>query len=243
MNLIDLDDTSGFEITLPDQEEVFGDIDTLRRELQEQIDLKSKREKEKESDVIRVLIERDGLIRQLATLKALAPENNKPSIEGPVLREILDKKSENVIREKVKSNMDNQRLVDLSQPSIQVPKFDLDKGKQNISSVKIDDRKSSTIPNLSLKLSQIDIELEKTKIENETLAKELKRVEMEASNVEMKRKIDFLKLSTLNSASFIAGPSKTQAIFGTTPNVIMNVPAQNVQDTQNTRIPIIGHKS
>lgn len=33
VNLIDLDDTSGFEITLPDLEKVFGDIDTLRREL------------------------------------------------------------------------------------------------------------------------------------------------------------------------------------------------------------------
>lgn len=47
MNLIDLDDTFGSEITLPDPKEVFGDIDTLRRELQEQIDLRSKREKER----------------------------------------------------------------------------------------------------------------------------------------------------------------------------------------------------
>lgn len=72
MNLINLDDTFGSKITLPDPEEVFRDIDTLRRELQEQIDLRSKREKEKEPEVIRVVIERDGLIRQLATLKALA---------------------------------------------------------------------------------------------------------------------------------------------------------------------------
>lgn len=63
---------------------------------------------------------------------------------------------------------------------------------------------------------------------------------MEASNVEMKRKIHFLKLSKLNSASFIVGPSKTQAISSTTPNVIMNVLAQNVQDTQNTEILVIG---
>lgn len=40
------------------------------------------------------MIERDGLIRQLATLKALEKENGKPSVEGPVLREILDKKYE-----------------------------------------------------------------------------------------------------------------------------------------------------
>lgn len=43
VNLIDLDDTSRSEITLPDPEEGFGDIDILRRELQEHIGLRSKR--------------------------------------------------------------------------------------------------------------------------------------------------------------------------------------------------------
>lgn len=55
--------------------------------------------------------------------------------------------------------MNNQWLVDLSQPSIQIPKLDLDKGKHKIYGVKIDDKKSSTILDLSRKLSQIDIEL------------------------------------------------------------------------------------
>lgn len=118
VNLIDLDDTSESEITLLDPEEVFGEIDSLRREIQEQIDLKSKREKEKDYEVIRSMIERDSLIRQLATLKALSQENDKPSIEGPILREILDNKFENVRREKAKTNIDNHRLEDLSKPSI-----------------------------------------------------------------------------------------------------------------------------
>ncbi|XP_059069368.1 uncharacterized protein LOC131859520 [Cryptomeria japonica] len=205
VNLIDLDDTFGSEITIRDPKEFFGDIDTLGRELQEKIDLRSKREKEKESEVTRAMIERDGLIQILATLKALAQEKDKPSVDGPILREILDKKSKNITKEKTKSNMDNQKLVDLSQPD------------------------------LSRKLSQIYNELETTRIENETLAKELKRVEMEALNAKMKRKIDFLKLSTLNSTSFIAGPSKTKAISDvistTTPNVIVSIPTQNVYNT------------
>lgn len=96
VNLIDLDDTSGSKITLPDSEESFGDIDILKRELQEQIYLRSKREKEKEkeSEVIRVVIERGGLIRQIATLKALAQENDKPIVEGHFLMDIIDKRSE-----------------------------------------------------------------------------------------------------------------------------------------------------
>lgn len=139
--------------------------------------------------------------------------------------------------------MDNQKLADLNQPKIQVPRLDLDKGKQKVSVIKIENKKSLTILDLSLKLSQTDIQLETSRIENETLAKELKRVDMEPSNVEMKRKIDFLKLSALNSASFVASPSKTQVVSGVLPNVITSFPSQNDHNTQNTRIPLIEQKS
>lgn len=45
MNLIDLDDSSGSKITLPDPEEVFGEVDTLRKEIQKQIELRKEKEK------------------------------------------------------------------------------------------------------------------------------------------------------------------------------------------------------
>lgn len=59
----------------------------------------------------------------------------------------------------------------------------------------------------------------------------------------MKRKIDFVKLSVLNNASFVAGPSKTQAASSVVSNVTMSFPSQHDQNAQNTRIPFIGQKS
>lgn len=85
VNLIDLDDTSSFDVTLPDPKDVFGDINSLRREIQKQAEFRVKREKEREVELRNAVIERDRLMRQLATMKLMNQEEPKPSVEGPVV--------------------------------------------------------------------------------------------------------------------------------------------------------------
>lgn len=85
VNLIDLDDTSSSDVTLPNLDDVFGDINYLKQEIQEQAKLRVKREKEREAELRNVVIERDRLTRQFAIMKFLNQEEPKPSVEGPVI--------------------------------------------------------------------------------------------------------------------------------------------------------------
>lgn len=92
LNLINLDDTSSSDVTFPDPDDIFGDTNSLRWEIQAQAKLRVKREKEREETLRSVVIERDRLMRQLETMKLLNRDELEPNVECPVLQKIANKK-------------------------------------------------------------------------------------------------------------------------------------------------------
>ncbi|XP_059078219.1 uncharacterized protein LOC131876760 [Cryptomeria japonica] len=191
MSLIDIDHVNIFdsEEIFPDPDEVSLEIEALNKRVYQLISLRKQKEMEKENETKTKLIERDRLLRQIVDLELFTQEEPKSKEEGPVIRENLTAKISSAPKVVAQTNREVH-----SDP--QPTKICADKGKHNVvetgAGSKIADviSRSGRVPH---GMSLHEVEIEKMRKEKENLQRELEKFELEATNAEVRRKIDYLK--------------------------------------------------
>lgn len=193
ISLIDIDqvNVSNSEEIFPDEDKVSKEIEVLNRRVHHLIFLRIQKEANKEREVIEKLIERDRLLRQIVDLELFTQEKAKSEDEGPLIREILVAKTNPPYKHVVQSNREV-----LSDP--QPVRNNIDKGKQKCME---GGSGSKTTVEISHKLSTHEREMERMRKEKEDLQMELEKAELEATNQEVKRKINYLKAPPISFPS------------------------------------------
>lgn len=239
ISLIDIDqiNASDSEENYPDEDKMSQEIEELNKRVHHLISLRAQKEANKEKEVKDKIMERDRLLRQIADLEVLAKEKEKGDEEGLVIREILIPK----IRPASKSVA--QPSKEVSNDS-QLPKVSLDKGKQ----IWVDDEvESKTAEGISHRILAHEREMERMRKEKEDLQMELEKVELEAANQEVKRKINYLKAPPITFPSEdLSKPNPQHISFpqvNTQPAVHTNIASasqipSNKQYTQTSQSPI-----
>ena len=146
------------------------------------------------------IIERDNLLRRMASLQEQNKrlEERSSTLHSDIFgdmgalrtdvqrQEQLLKKNQDPVLAQVQPYKPLETTVEEPQ------RRDLEKGKQKVVGVQINEPQplSKSIP---CGMTQLDLELEKSRKEREDLAKELEKVENEAQAAEARRKIMFIK--------------------------------------------------